>query len=63
MRPERGHLELLEGDLVDLVDDVDAGDVDARPLDDVHQVVDLVVLNRVDVRVVYPAPPPRSSRQ
>lgn len=47
-------VQLLDGDLVDLVDDVDGGDVDTRPLDNVHQVVNVVVVRAVDVGVVNP---------
>lgn len=55
-------LEFLEGDLVDLVEDVERRDVDAVALDHIHEVVHCVISPHLNVAVMDPVLPTHLQR-
>ena len=57
MRQPAHHIEFLERDLVNLVDRIDAWDVNATALNDVHDVIHFVVAPHMDIGVVHPVFP------
>jgi hypothetical protein len=46
------HIQLLNGDLINFVDDINSRHVDSAAFNNVHQVINIVVIPTMDIRIV-----------